>query len=231
MPAGKRHTPDSVDSILTQAMSLAVAIVEDHAPTRDLWVRILDQAEGFQCVGRFRNAESAIDALPKMSPDVVLVDINLPGINGIECVRQLKLQMPNTQFVIVTVYNDANYIYEALAAGATGYLMKTAESEELLQAIRDVQAGGSPMSSVIARKVVQSFQPKQSPASTEAMLTAREREVLDLLVKGRLYKEIANELGVSVPTVDFHIRNIYEKLHVRSRAEAVARYVNPQRPS
>lgn len=212
-------------------MSLTVAIVEDHAPTRDLWAEILGQTEEFQCVGKFQNAESAIDALPKLSPAVVLVDINLPGISGIECVRRLKLQMPDTQFVIVTAYMDADYIFEALAAGATGYLMKSAEPEELLQAIRDVQAGGSPMSSIIARKVVQSFLPKESPASTEASLTAREREVLDLLVKGRLYKEIANELGVSVPTVDFHIRHIYAKLQVRSRAEVVARYVNTQRPS
>lgn len=215
-------------------MSLSVAIVEDHAATRNLWEKILNQTEGFQCVGKFRDAEAAVDALPKLSPEVVLVDINLPGISGIECVRRLKLQIPDTQFVIVTAYHDADHIFEALAAGATGYLTKSAEPEELLQAIRDVKAGGSPMSSVIARKVVQSFQPKASPApsaSPESTLTAREREVLDLLVKGKLYKEIANELGVSVPTVDFHIRHIYAKLHVHSRAEAVARFVNPKRPS
>lgn len=215
-------------------MSLSVAIVEDHAPTRELWATILNQTDGFRCVGQFRTAETAVEALPKLSPEVVLVDINLPGISGIECVRRLKIQMSDTQFVIVTAYHDADHIFEALAAGATGYLTKSAQPEELLQAIRDVKAGGSPMSSVIARKVVQSFRPKassDSPASAESTLTAREREVLDLLVKGRLYKEIASELGVSVPTVDFHIRHIYAKLQVRSRAEAVARYVNPNRAS
>jgi DNA-binding NarL/FixJ family response regulator len=210
-------------------MSISVAIVEDHAPTRELWASVLDSAEGFQCVARFRNAESAIDGLPKMSADVVLVDINLPGLSGIDCVGQLKLRMPKTQFVMVTVYEDADHIFQALAAGATGYLMKTANPEELLQAIRDVQAGGSPMTSSIARKVVQAFQPKQSPGSEEATLTAREREVLNLLVKGKLYKEIAEALGISVPTVDSHIRKIYEKLHVNSRAQAVARYVKMQR--
>jgi DNA-binding NarL/FixJ family response regulator len=211
-------------------MSISVAIVEDHAPTRDLWASVLDSAEDFRCVARFKNAESAIEALPSLAPEVVLMDINLPGINGIECVRQLKLRMPHTQFVMDTVYADANHIFDALAAGATGYLMKSTGPEELLQAIREVRAGGSPMSSSIARKVVLSFQPKESPASEETSLTAREREVLNLLVKGNLYKEIAEELKISVPTVSTHIRKIYEKLHVQSRAQAVARYVNMQRP-
>jgi DNA-binding NarL/FixJ family response regulator len=137
--------------------------------------------------------------------------------------------MPGTQFVMVTVYGDANNIFDALAAGATGYLIKSTGPEELLGAIREVQAGGSPMSSGIARKVVLSFQPKESLASAETTLTAREREVLNLLVKGDLYKEIAETLKISVPTVSTHIRKIYEKLHVQSRAQAVARYVKMQR--
>jgi DNA-binding NarL/FixJ family response regulator len=214
-------------------MTISVAIVEDHAPTRELWSSVLSNAEGFRCVGKFESAEAAISMLPGIAPDVVLVDINLPGLSGIECARQLKLKMPNTQFVMVTAYADANHIFDALSAGATGYLMKSTGPEELLDAIREVQAGGSPMSTSIARKVVQSFQPKESPsslASTETSLTAREREVLDLLVKGDLYKEIADTLKISVPTVSTHIRKIYEKIHVRSRAQAVARYVKMQRP-
>ncbi len=211
-------------------MSISVAIVEDHAPTRELWVTVLSKAEGFECIGRFKNAESAIDALPGLAPEVVLVDINLPGLNGIECVRQLKLRMSGAQFLMVTVYEDANHIFEALAAGATGYLMKSAQPDELLDAIREIRAGGSPMSSSIARKVVQSFQPSESPATVEPTLTSREQEVLNLLVKGDLYKEIAEALEISVPTVSTHIRKIYEKLHVRSRAQAVARYVKMQRP-
>jgi DNA-binding NarL/FixJ family response regulator len=206
-------------------MSISVAIVEDHAPTRELWASVLTKAEGFQCVGKFKNAELAIDALPALAPEVVLLDINLPGLNGIECVRQLKLRMPGAQFVMVTVYEDANYIFEALAAGATGYLMKSTQPEELLDAIHEVRRGGSPMSSSIARKVVQSFYSTKAPAPTESTLTAREQEVLSLLVKGDLYKEIAETLGISLPTVATHIRKIYEKLHVRSRAQAVARYV------
>lgn len=214
-------------------MIISVAIVEDHALTRELWATVLSGAAGFRCVGKFENTEEAIGELPALAPDVVLLDINLPGLSGIECARQMKLRMPTTQFVMVTAYEDANHIFDALAAGATGYLMKSTGPEELLEAIREVRAGGSPMSTSIARKVVQSFLPKDAPASpssTETCLTAREKEVLDLLVKGDLYKEIADTLKISVPTVSTHIRKIYEKLHVRSRAQAVARYVNMQRP-
>lgn len=211
-------------------MTISVAIVEDHAATRELWSSVLGGAVGFRCVGKFESTEEAIAALPTLAPDVVLVDINLPGLSGIECARQLKLKMPSTQFVMVTAYADANHIFDALSAGATGYLMKSTGPEELLEAIREVQTGGSPMSTSIARKVVQSFLPKDSPASTETSLTAREKEVLDQLVQGDLYKEIADTLKISVPTVSTHIRKIYEKLHVRSRAQAVARYVKMQRP-
>jgi DNA-binding NarL/FixJ family response regulator len=213
-------------------MTIPVAIVEDHAPTRELWVAVLDKAAGFECVGRFRNAESAIDGLPSLAPEVVLMDINLPGLTGIDCVRQLKPRMATTQFVMVTAYEDANNIFDALAAGATGYLLKSCSRKELLDAIREVRAGRSPISSSIARKIVESFQPKATtPASPETSLSARELEVLDLLAKGDLYKEIAETLGISVPTVSTYIRRIYEKLHVRSRAQAVARFVNLQRPS
>lgn len=206
-------------------MNIRVSIVEDDAPARDILARWLRRAEGFQCVGEHATTESALVGLPREKPDVVLTDINLPGLNGIECVRRLKPLLPQTQFVMLTVYEDADHIFEALKAGASGYLLKQTPRAELLAALRQVHAGGSPMTSNIARKVVQSFQqPAATPAADAAELSAREREVLDLLARGYLYKEIADALGISLPTVNTYIRRIYEKLHVRSRAQAVARY-------
>jgi DNA-binding NarL/FixJ family response regulator len=160
--------------------------------------------------------------LPQEKPDVVLVDINLPGMSGIECVRRMKLILPNTQFVIVTVYEDANHIFNALAVGASGYLLKQTPRIELLGALKEVHAGGSPMSSNIARKVVQSFRRPMAETDGAADLSPREREVLELLGRGYLYKEIAESLGIGVTTVTTYIRRIYEKLHVRSRAQAWA---------
>ena len=154
------------------------------------------------------------------------MDINLPGMTGIECVRQLKPLLPDTQFVMLTVYEDAEHIFNALAAGASGYLLKRMPRAELLAALKDVHAGGSPMSSNIARKVVQSFQRIGSQKSNEEDLSPREREVLGLLERGYLYKEIADSLQISVVTVNSYIRRIYEKLHVRSRAQAVAKYTH-----
>ena len=204
-------------------MPITVSIVEDDAPGLELLAAIVDRAPGFICVSRHADAESALESLPAIHPDVVLMDIHLPGLNGVECVRQLKLRMPATQFLMLTVYEDTNHIFQALAAGATGYLIKNASGKELIAAIREIHAGGSPMASNIARKVVQSFTPP--PASAEEQtLTMRERQVLDLLVEGQLYKEIADALHISVPTVCSHIRRIYEKLHVQSRSQAVARY-------
>jgi DNA-binding NarL/FixJ family response regulator len=158
----------------------------------------------------------------------VLFDINLPGMNGIECVRKLKPRLPDTQFVMVTVYEDANHIFNALSAGASGYLLKQMRRNELLDALKDVHAGGSPMSSQIARKVVQNFYRSETQdASGETIeLSGREREVLELLARGYLYKEIAEMLKISVQTVNTYIRRIYEKLHVRSRAQAVAKYAH-----
>jgi DNA-binding NarL/FixJ family response regulator len=158
---------------------------------------------------------------------VVLFDINLPGMNGIECVRRLKPRLPETQFLMVTVYEDANHIFNALSAGASGYLLKQMRRSELLDALKDVHAGGSPMSSQIARKVVQSFRRNETESNGETVeLSPREREVLELLARGFLYKEIAEMLKISVQTVNTYIRRIYEKLHVRSRAQAVAKYAN-----
>jgi len=160
-------------------------------------------------------------------PSVVLMDINLPGMSGIECVRQLKPQLPDTQFVMLTVYEDTDHIFDALAVGASGYLLKQTPRVELLTALKEVHAGGSPMTSNIARKVVQSFlrsAPQTDETDESVILSPREREVLELLACGYLYKEIADNLGITVATVVTYIRRIYEKMHVRSRAQAVAKY-------
>lgn len=184
------------------------------------------RADGFSCLSDHATAESALVRLPAQRPQVVLMDINLPGLSGIECVRRLKPQLPDTQFVMLTVYEDADHIFDALAAGASGYLLKQTPRDELLTALKDVHAGGSPMTSNIARKVVQSFRKHQIGAPAGEELSRREHEVLDLLAHGFLYKEIADSLGICVPTVNTYIRRIYEKLHVHSRAQAVAKYAH-----
>ncbi len=207
-------------------MAIAVSIVEDDAQARRILANWISRASGFRLAGEWGDAESALQLLPGEKPDVVLMDINLPGISGVEAVKQLKPVLPATQFVMLTVYEDADHIYNALAAGATGYLLKQTPREELFNALVDVHNGGSPMNSSIARKVVQSF--RQTPASAPdgQGLSRREQEVLDLLARGYLYKEIAERLNVSVPTVNTYVRRIYEKLQVRSRAQAVAKYAH-----
>ncbi|MCL4785923.1 MAG: response regulator transcription factor [Verrucomicrobia bacterium] len=208
-------------------MSIAVAIIEDDAPAREILANWIRRAESFRLAGEHGSAESALESLPAQKPAVVLMDINLPGLNGIECVRRLKPLLPETQFVMLTVYEDADHIFNALAAGATGYLLKQTPRSELLAALKQVHGGGSPMTSNIARKIVQSFQQKPQPQATEdAELSPRESEVLELLARGYLYKEIADSLGISLPTVNTYIRRIYEKLHVRSRSQAVAKYAH-----
>lgn len=206
-------------------MPIRVSIVEDNEQFCSTLVRVLSAADGFECVGQYPTAEDALRELPKVKPDVVLMDINLPGMNGVECVRRLKQLLPETQVVMLTVHEDTDNIYNALAAGATGYLLKRTSRAELLQAIRDVYKGGSPMTSQIARKVVQSFQQPVMTAQATEELTPREREVLDYLAQGLLYKEIADKLGISYETVHTHIRRIYEKLQVRTRTEAVAKFL------
>lgn len=207
-------------------MSISVSIVEDDAPARQILAGWIRRAEGFRCVSEHGSAESALAQLPQEKPEVVLMDINLPVLSGIECVRRLKPQLPQTQFVILTVYEDADHIFNALAAGATGYLLKQTPRSELLAALEDVHRGGSPMTSNIARKVVQSLHQAQPPMPESEALSPREGEVLDLLARGYLYKEIAESLQISVPTVNTYIRRIYEKLHVRSRGQAVAKYTH-----
>lgn len=203
--------------------SITVAIVEDDGGTRDALQRVLARASGFHCLGACMSGEEALRELPTLRPDVILMDINLPGINGVECVRQLKALVPAFHIVMLTVYEESDLIFEALTAGATGYLLKRTPPAELLDAIRDVHAGGAPMSSQIARKVVQSFQavPSGGPGDT---LSPREQEILDRLAQGFLIKEIAESLDLRFDTVRTYIRRIYEKLQVHSRAQAVAKY-------
>ena len=207
-------------------MPISVSIVEDNDKVRGALARVLSRAEGFQCASQYANAEDALKDLPQVRPDVVLMDINLPGMNGVECVRQLKAALPDIQVMMLTVYEDTENIFNALAAGASGYLLKRTPRAELLAALKDVHAGGSPMSSNIARKVVQCFQRIGSQMSNEEDLSAREHEVLELLARGYLYKEIADSLQISVVTVNSYIRRIYEKLHVRSRSQAVAKFTH-----
>jgi DNA-binding NarL/FixJ family response regulator len=208
------------------SVSIAVSIIEDDAPARGILADWIRRAPGFRCAGAHGSGESALATLPAEQPTVVLMDINLPGMTGIECVRRLKPLLPDTQFVMLTVYEDAEHIYNALAAGASGYLLKRTPRAELLAALKDVHAGGSPMTSHIARKVVQSFQQSGVQLSDAEDLSPREREVLELLARGYLYKEIAETLQISVPTVNTYIRRIYEKLHVRSRSQAVAKFTH-----
>jgi DNA-binding NarL/FixJ family response regulator len=205
-------------------MAIAVAIVEDDQQAREIVSRWFARTPGFRLVGDWGDAETALTALPAVKPNVVLMDISLPGISGVEAVRQLKPLLPETQFLMVTVYEEADYIYDALTAGATGYLLKQASKEELLNAVRDVHQGGSPITSNIARKVVQFFRKKPSPAAGDEALSPREQEVLELVTRGYRYKEIADRLNISVPTVNTYVRRTYEKLHVCCRAEAVAKY-------
>jgi len=211
---------------MKKVVSIAVSMIEDDVPAREIIAGWIRRAEGFRLASEHGTAESALAKLPDEKPDVVLADINLPGLSGIECIRRLKPVLPNTQFVMVTVYEDADHIFNALAVGASGYLLKQTPRNDLLAALKEVYAGGSPMSSNIARKVVQSFRRPDQGSNPGDDLSPREREVLELLARGYLYKEIADSLSISVPTVNTYIRRIYEKLHVRSRAQAVAKYVH-----
>ena len=206
-------------------MPISVSIVEDNDKLRGTLARLLDRSDGFHCLSQYANAEDALKGLPQVRPNVVLMDINLPGMNGVECVRKLKQLVPQTQVLMLTVYEDTENIFNALAAGAGGYLLKRTTSKELLEAIQEMHRGGSPMTMHIARKVVQSFQQSAASAQSTENLSPREQEVLDFLSHGFLYKEIAEKMGVSYETVHTYIRRIYEKLQVRTRTEAVAKFL------
>jgi DNA-binding NarL/FixJ family response regulator len=204
---------------------ISVSIVDDEKKLCKSIATFLNSSPGFRCLSIYGSAAAALQHLPADNPDVALMDINMPGMDGIECVRRLKTSAPQIQIMMLTVYEDAEQIFKALAAGATGYLLKRLEPEELLQAIRDLHAGGSPMSNSIARKVVASFQAADLAGERQNSLSQREQSVLDCLAKGLAYKQIADQLGISINTIRTHLRHIYEKLHVQSRTEAVAKYL------
>ncbi len=210
--------------------TIRIAIVDDDERLRANLRETVEQFEGCSCCAVFSSGEAALLGIASEQPQVVLMDINMPGVSGIECVRQLKAAHPEIEFIMLTVYEDAERVFESLAAGASGYLLKQATREELLLAIRQVHSGGSPMTSVIARKVVQAFRRPIPVEDETAQLSARQQEVLELLARGYLYKEIAQSLGLEYATVHNYIRRIYEKLRVRSRSQAVAKYYeNPRR--
>jgi DNA-binding NarL/FixJ family response regulator len=205
-------------------MARTVIVVEDDNGLREQLMKILNSAAGIRCIGACPSAEEALRLIPAKKPDVVLMDIRLPGMSGIDCVVELRQILPALQIIMLTVYEDSESIFRALKAGAAGYLVKSSPPAKLLEAIVDVSKGGAPMSSPIARKVVQHFHhvgPAPAPAQE---LSPREREVLDLLSSGYIYKEIGDKLGISSETVRTYVKNICEKMHVRSRLEAVGRH-------
>jgi len=206
-------------------MPIQVAIVEDIDEIREGLAVLINGSEGFSCIAKYSCAEAALEELPDLQPDVVLMDIELPGMSGIECIRILKTRHPELQIMMLTIYEDDDKIFSSLQAGASGYVLKKEKPARLLEAIADLHNGGSPMSSQIARKVVHTFQQFKPPAQPSAELSKREQEILSYLSKGHTYKEIAEELYISVETVRTHLRNIYEKLHVRNRAEAMLKYL------
>lgn len=205
--------------------NLSVSIVEDDEDIRSNLVHLISCAPGFRLASTHGSAEEALGEIPQIRPSVVLMDINLPGMSGIDCVRQLKSELPQVQIVMLTVYEDSDQIFQSLRAGASGYLLKRTPGKKILESLQDVTSGGSPMNSHIARKVVQFFNQISQPDDQLATLSAREREVLEHLSRGQLYKEIADHLGISLDTVRKHLQSIYQKLHVHSRTEAVLRYL------
>jgi DNA-binding NarL/FixJ family response regulator len=202
-----------------------VVIVEDDRAVRENLAALVRTDERLRLLGAFVSAEEALREIPVLAPDLVVMDINLPRMNGIECVARLKLQLPRLLVLMLTVYEDDDSIFRALKAGANGYLVKRDASEKLLEALQEVQHGGAPMSAHIARQVVQFFHRSELPANEAERPSPREREILDLLVKGLVLKEVADQLGIGLETVRTHVNHIYQKLHVRSRIEAVVKYL------
>ena len=206
-------------------MPIKVSVVEDVDDIRESLGVLINGSPGFECISSYATARDALKRLPSDKPDVILMDINLPDMSGIDCVRGLKARNPEFQIVMLTMYDDSEQVFSALAAGASGYLLKRTTPSKLLEAINEVVEGGSPMSVQIARMVVQSFHKSGTSSDETANLTPREEEILAHLAKGLRYKEIAGTLFISVETVRSHLRRIYEKLHVRSRTEAVIKYL------
>lgn len=205
---------------------IQVSIVDDEKELRESITTFVNGAPGFRCVSTYNSGEAALEHLPTDKPDVVLMDIHMTGMSGIECVRRLKAILPELQIVMLTVYEDTEQIFKALSAGASGYMLKRLTPGKLLEAIREVHEGGSPMSSSIARKVVASLQKTGRADEEKTHLSSREQMVLECLAKGLTYKQTADQLGISIDTVRTYLRRIYEKLHVQSRTEAVAKYLS-----
>jgi len=203
---------------------IRVAIIEDNSTIRESLETMVNLAPGCQCVGAWGSAEDALRVVRNQAPDVVLMDIQLPNMSGVECTAQLKEQLPAAQIIMVTVYEDPNRIFQALRAGACGYLLKRSTPEQIIAAIRDVHQGGAPMSSEIARKVIAQFREPLETAAEVDDLSAREREVLELVAEGLNNKDIAGRLGVSVDAVRWHLKHIYLKLHVHSRTQAALKF-------
>ena len=202
-------------------MSITIAIVEDLDEVRDGLKNFISLSSDFKILDTFKTAEEAVHDLPQLKPDIVIMDINLPGMNGIDCIRQIKNKTPATQFMMFTVYENDEKVFEALKAGASGYLLKNTGLVQLIESLKELYNGGSPMSANIARKLVTLFRNEQKETPTLEILSNRENEILQLLTKGLLYKEIADQLAISVSTVRQHIHHIYEKLHVQNRTEAI----------
>jgi len=212
-------------AVLAEIMPIKVAIVDDDEGIRSSLAALIRRSPLFKLAGDFPDAETALAEIPRNPPDVVLMDINLPGMKGVECVRQLKSALPAVQFLMLTVYEDSDSLFNSLKAGASGYLLKRTASARLLDAIRDVNTGGSPMTPQLARRVVQFFSRPAADASAVARLTPGERDFLDQLANGYAYKEIADRMNISIDTVRSYVRTVYEKLHVHSRTEAVVKYL------
>lgn len=202
-------------------MSIRVCLVEDDREIRQLLSDLILESDKFDFLGGFETAEDLMRAFQKLQPDVVIMDLQLPGRSGTECIRELKLKRPDTQFLVCTVFEDNERVYDALLAGATGYMLKSSDSLRIIDAISSVYKGESPMSGVIARKVIDNFTSRKKSSEYAEKLTEREREIVELLSRGYRYKEIAAQLGLSTETVRTHIRNVYEKLQVGTRTEAI----------
>lgn len=218
-----RNSKSKSAQIAEERGRIGVSVVEDESWLRENLSREIGRSPGLRCVSSYSSAEAALKGIPTDRPEVVIMDINLPGLDGVECVRQLKSALPETQFLMLTVYEESDKIFNSMLAGASGYLLKRTNASELLEAIQQVHAGGSPISCSIARKVVSYFN-QMGGVSEVAKLSRREYEVLELLAKGAAYKEIADQLSLSVETIRMNVKHIYTKLHVHSRGEAAAKF-------
>ncbi len=206
-------------------MRIKVSIVEDDQQIREGMAFLINSSETAQCISTHSTAEDALQQIPAGKPSVVLMDLNLPQMSGIECTRQLKALLPQVQILILTMYEDSEQVFNSIMAGASGYLVKRTPPDKILEAIREIHTGASPMSGRIARMMVEHFRNLKRSAPELENLSKREQEVLELLAKGYRYKEIADALAVGFDTVRSHLRSIYDKLHVHSRTEAVAKYL------